>query len=141
MTRFLRNIPIWGWFLLILMNVYVLYNPSGLSVFHLWAAANEVALPVKLLVTAFALLGFGLYVYGAWRALGPIGLGIITLIIVLCIWAADFYGLMDARDASVWSWLIQPLLAIVLTLGFQWPKLWKAATGRVEVEDPDTPSA
>ncbi|HEV7455812.1 MAG TPA: DUF6524 family protein [Roseococcus sp.] len=141
MTRFLRNIPIWGWFLLILLNVYVLYNPAGLSVFHLWAAPNEVALPVKLLVTAFALLGFGLYVYGAWRALGPIGLGVITLIIVLCIWAADFYGLMDARNASLWSWLIQPLLAIVLTLGFQWPKLWKAATGRVEVEDPDTPAA
>lgn len=141
MTRFLRNIPIWGWFLLILLNVYVLYNPSGLSVFHLWASLNQVVLPVKLLLTACALLGFGLYVYGAWRALGPVGLGVITLIIVLGIWAADFYGLMDARDANVWSWLIQPLLAVVLTVGFQWPKLWKAATGRVEVEDPDTPSA
>jgi hypothetical protein len=140
MTRLLRNIPIWGWFLLILLNVYVLYNPAGLSVFHLWASPNEVVLPVRLLLTAFALLGFGLYVYGAWRALGPIGLGIITLIIVLAIWAADFYGLMDARNASLWSWLIQPLLAVVLTLGFQWPKLWKAATGRVEVEDPDTPA-
>lgn len=140
MTRLLRSIPIWGWFLLILLNVYALYNPSGLSIFHLWMAANEVALPVKLLLTAFALLGFGLYVYGAWRALGPIGLVVITLIIVLCLWAADFYGLMDARDASLWSWLIQPLMSVVLTVGFQWPKLWRAATGRVEVEDPDTPA-
>jgi len=141
MTRLLSRIPIWGWFILILLNVYLIYNPAGLSVFHLWAAPNEVVLPVKLLLTAFALLGLGLYAWGAWRALGPIGLGIITLIMVLFIWAADYYGLMNARDTSLWSWLIQPLLALVLTLGFQWPKLWKAATGRVEVEDPDTPVA
>lgn len=141
MTRLLRKIPIWGWFLLILLNVYVLYNPAGLSIFHLWVAPNEVVLPVRLLLTAFALLGLGLYGYGAWRALGPIGLGVITIIIVLSVWAADFYGLMNARDASLWSWLIQPLLAVMLTLGFQWPKLWRAATGRVEVEDPDTPAA
>lgn len=140
MTRLLRNIPIWGWFLLILSNAYLLYNPAGLSVFHLWFAPNEVVLPVKLLLSAIVLLGFGLYVYGAWRSLGPIGLGLVTLLVALGVWAADFYGLMNAADPSLWSWLLQPLLAVVLTLGFQWPKLWKAATGRVEVEDPDTPA-
>jgi len=140
MTRLLRNVPIWGWFLLILVNAYLLYNPAGLSVFHLWAAPNEVVLPVRVLLTALALVGFGIYVYGAWRALGPIGFIIIVVLIVLSIWAADFYGLMNARDPGLWSWAFQPLLAVVLTVGFVWPKLWKAATGRVEVNDPDTPS-
>ena len=54
-----RHVPFWGWLLLIVVTLYAIYNPLGFCVLGLWLLGDEVALPVKLLVTAIpvALLG------------------------------------------------------------------------------------
>jgi hypothetical protein len=47
-----RHVPFWGWLLLIVVTLYAIYNPLGFCVLGLWFLGDEVALPVKLLVTA-----------------------------------------------------------------------------------------
>ena len=73
-----RRLPFWGWLLLILATLYAIYNPLGPCVVALWLVGDEVALPVKLLLTAIPLALLGLYAYGTWRGIGPVGITILA---------------------------------------------------------------
>ena len=135
-----RRLPFWGWLLLILATLYAIYNPLGLCVVALWLFGDEVALPVKLLLTAVPLALLGLYAYGTWRGIGPVGIAILATFLGLGLWVFAYYGLFDPADAGLWAWMAQPLLAVVLAVGLQWPKIWRGATGQVAVDDLDAPA-
>jgi Family of unknown function (DUF6524) len=132
-----RHVPFLGWLLLILATLYAIYNPLGACVLGLWLRGDEVALPVKLLVTAVPVALLGLYVYGTWRAIGLVGIAILSILLGLVLWVLAYYGVFDPADAGLWSWMAQPLLAVVLAVGFQWSRIWRGATGQVSVDDID----
>ncbi len=136
-----RHVPFWGWLLLILATLYAVYNPIGLCLVGLWLLADDVALPVKLLLSAVPLVLLGLYAYGTWRAVGPAGIAILAALLGLGLWVLAHYGVFDPADAGLWAWLAQPLLAVVLAVGSQWPRIWRGATGQVSVDDLDATSA
>jgi hypothetical protein len=129
-----RHVPFLGWFLLILATLYAIYNPLGVCVLGLWLQGDAVALPVKLLVTAVTLALLGLYVYGTWRAIGLVGIAVLGVLLSLVLWVLAYYGVFDPADAGLWSWMAQPLLAVVLAVGFQWSRIWRGATGQVSVD-------
>ena len=135
-----RRFPFWGWLLLIITTLYAIYNPLGLCIVGLWLWGEAVALPVKLLATAVPLVLLGLYAYGTWRGIGLAGIAIVATFVGLGIWVLAHYGVFDPADAGVWAWVAQPLLAIILALGLQWPKIWRGATGQVRVDDLDAHS-
>jgi hypothetical protein len=132
-----RRIPFWGWLLLILITLYAIYNPLGLCIVGLWLAGDDVALPVKLLATAVPLALLGLCAYGTWRGIGLLGIALLATLLGLGLWVLANYGVFDPADAGFWAGLAQPLLAVVLTVGLQWPKIWRGATGQVSVDDLD----
>lgn len=136
-----RHVPFWGWLLLILATLYAVYNPTGLCLVGLWLLDGDVALPVKLLLSAVPLVLLGLYAYGTWRAVGPAGIAILAALLGLGLWVLAHYGVFDPADAGLWAWLAQPLLAVVLAVGSRWPRIWRRATGQVSVDDlDDTPA-
>ena len=132
-----RHVPFWGWLLLILATLYAIYNPLGFCVLGLWFLGDEVALPVKLLVTAIPVALLGLYVYGTWRSIGLVGIAILAILLGLTLWVLAYFGIFDPADAGLWSWMAQPLLALILAVGFQWSRIWRGATGQVSVDDID----
>ena len=132
-----RHVPFWGWLLLIVVTLYAIYNPFGFCVLGLWLLGEEVALPVKLLVTAIPVALLGLYVYGTWRSIGLVGVAILAILLGLTLWVLAYFGIFDPADAGLWSWMAQPLLALILAVGFQWSRIWRGATGQVSVDDID----
>jgi hypothetical protein len=135
-----RHVPFWGWLLLIVVTLYAIYNPLGFCVLGLWLLGDEVALPVKLLVTAIPVALLGLYVYGTWRSIGLVGIAILAILLGLTLWVLAYFGIFDPADAGLWSWMAQPLLALILAVGFQWSRIWRGATGQVSVDDIDAHS-
>ena len=132
-----RHVPFWGWLLLILATLYAIYNPLGFCVLGLWLLGDEVALPVRLLATAIPMALLGLYVYGSWRSIGLVGVAILAILLGLTLWVLAYFGIFDPADAGLWSWMAQPLLALILAVGFQWSRIWRSATGQVSVDDID----
>ena len=132
-----RHVPFWGWLLLILATLYAIYNPLGFCVLGLWLLGDEVALPVRLLATAIPMALLGLYVYGTWRSIGLVGIAILAILLGLTLWVLAYFGIFDPADAGLWSWMAQPLLTLILAVGFQWSRIWRSATGQVSVDDID----
>ena len=132
-----RHVPFWGWLLLIVVTLYAIYNPLGFCVQGLWLFGDEVAAPVKLLVTAIPVALLGLYVYGTWRSIGLVGIAILAILLGLTLWVLAYFGILDPADAGFWNWMAQPLLALILAVGFEWSRIWRGATGQVSVDDID----
>lgn len=135
----LKKVPFWGWFLISTTLLYLLWNPAGFSLVAMWSAPDVAAnLPLKVLGTLLAAVILGMFGFATWRSLRLLGIIILGSILAVVLWCLAFYGLMDPTSVGLWSWITQPLLAIILTTGFQWKKIWLGLTAIRGVEDPDT---
>lgn len=135
----LQKIGFWSWYLIITVGLYLVYNPTGFNLVHMWLHTNVAdLLPLKLLGTALVMVFLGLVINGTWRSIGVTGLVIMTMLLMMLIWSIQSATSLNFLDIGIWNWIAQPFIAIVLTLGWQWPKIWKRSTGAVSVEDPDT---
>jgi hypothetical protein len=136
----LARIPFWGWLMIILITLYVIYNPWGFSLFHMWASGNVMdLLPFKVLATLVPMALMGLVIHGTASSTSWLGLTVMMLIMATGLWSAHALLSFDLLSMHLWSWLTQPLAALVLTVGWQWPRIWRRSTGAVSVNDPDTP--
>lgn len=137
----LARIPFWGWLLIILTAVYLVYNPLGFSVWHMWTMGDPMqALPFKLLGTLLLAALLGLVLHGTFSSTSWLGLLVLLSIVGVTLWSAHALIAFDLFALGFWSWAIQPILAVILTMGWQWPKIWRRTTGAVSVSDPDTPA-
>jgi hypothetical protein len=137
----LARVPIWGWLLLITMGLYLIYNPLGYSVWHMWTTV-EIGdyLPFKVLATVLLLSVMGVIVYGTFTAMNILGLIVLVTLIVTAMWSV--YAIVPFNFASVAFWEVaaQPLMGLMITVGWQWPKIWRRGHGAITVSDPDTPA-
>jgi hypothetical protein len=135
----LARIPFWGWLLIILTALYLIYNPLGFSLVHMWSMpAYSDLLPFKILATLAVGSVLGLVVYGVSRTVSKLGLMLMLAITATLLWCAWALLTFDVLNLHMWAWIGQPILAVILTLGWQWPKIWRRSTGAVTVDDPDT---
>lgn len=138
----LNKIGFWTWYLIIAVGLYLVYNPTGFSLVHMWMFSDMgELLPLKLLGSALLMVFMGLIIHGTWRSIGVTGLAIVSMLLMILIWSIQSLTSFNVLDVGIWSWIAQPIVAVVLTLGWQWPKIWRRSTGAVSVEDPDTGAA
>ncbi len=136
----LARIPFWGWLLIILTACYLVYNPWQFSVWHMWTLGDiHQALPFKVLATLMLVTLLGIVVHGTVTSTSWLGLLIMLSLVAVTIWSVHAVVAFDPLALHMWAWLTQPIVAVILTLGWQWPKIWKRSTGAVSVNDPDTP--
>lgn len=136
----LARIPFWGWLLVILTALYLIYNPLGISLVHMWATPTfSDMLPFKILGTLLVVSLLGLVLHGTFSSTSWLGLTVMLAIVVVTLWSAHALIAFDVFALGFWAWALQPILAVILTLGWQWPKIWRRSTGAVSVSDPDTP--
>lgn len=138
--KWLRAIPFWGWLLIMMLICYGVWNPTPYSVYGLWMGAAGVAISVKVLVTLITAAAIYLFITETFRTLGHIGLIIYLAIVGVILWVLKDFGWLTTENISSAQWWIQIPVAVLLTLGSQGSKLYRAATGRVGVDDPDTHS-
>ena len=137
----LARIPFWGWLLVILTALYLIYNPLGISLVHMWATPTfSDMLPFKILGTLLVVSLLGLVLHGTFSSTSWLGLTVMLAIVVVTLWSAHALIAFDVFALGFWAWALQPILAVILTLGWQWPKIWRRSTGAVSVSDPDTPA-
>lgn len=132
----LQRITLKGWFLIILVGLYATYNPLGLSVFHWWTLTGASSLlPLKVLASLVLVSGLGLVLYGVFRSISAVGLLMIVAILAAMMWTVHSVVAFNLLNPLMWGWIIQPLLAVVLVVGWQWPRIWRRSTGAMMVED------
>jgi len=135
----LARIPFWGWFVIILTACYLVYNPWGFSLTHMWMMDPiQDLLPFKILATLGVMSVLSLVTYGVSRTVSKWGMLLMLCIMATLMWCAWALLTFDVLNVQLWSWITQPILAVILTLGWQWPKIWRRSTGAVTVDDPDT---
>ena len=136
----MARIPFWGWLIVILTACYLVYNPWGVSVWHMWMYGDPgTLLPFKLLSSMLLACVLGLVVHGTWKSTNWLGLLIMVMLVAVTAWSAHTLIAFDMFAGHLWAWLLQPMVAVILTVGWQWPKIWRRCTGAVTVSDPDTP--
>jgi hypothetical protein len=97
-------------------------------------------LPLKVLGTLIALSFIGLVIHGYISATSFLGFMIMILLVTSTIWSIYYVVDFNILSLTLWTWIGQPILAVILTVGWQWPKIWRRSTGAVSVNDPDTPT-
>ena len=135
----LQRISFWGWLILITIGLYALYNPIGhLSIVSLWLTDNNLPVAIKVAFTVlFGILLF-LLLREVWRNLKGMGLLLLLIPIGLFLWVIYTLVNFDMLNLTLWQWIAQPILAIVITVGFQLPKIRRKITGAVMTDDVDT---
>lgn len=132
----LNRVPFWGWFLIILGVLNAIYSPSGLSVYHMWTTTEiNHLLPVKILLSVILVALLGLVLNGVRQSMSLLGLIVLLALIAVPLWVVHYYTELDLLNAGFWSWVSQPIAALILTIGWQWRKIWRSLTGIVGVED------
>lgn len=132
----LVRISFWGWFCIIVATLYAIYNPTGLSVMHMWTSNNSMDyLPFKILFTLSLLAIIGLFVHSTMNSLSFTGMTAMIAIIMAIIWSAQTVVKFDLLGSVFWLWATQPLVGTILTVGWQWPKIWRRSTGNVSVTE------
>lgn len=131
----IKNISFWGWYAIITVGLFAIFNPTGYSIWHLWTLYPAIDfMPWNLLLTAFILGPMSLILYGTYKATSWIGLIMILVMIAILAWCTVVVIPGILINTTILSWVVQHVLSIILTLGWQWPRIWRQATGTVTAE-------
>jgi len=134
----ISRISIWWWFAIILTLVYSFYNPVGFSLYHMWAGTENLDnVSFKTLLTVALLTVLGLIAYGTYQAITVYGLAVIVGIVGIVLWCVNEFVTLSVFSPTFFAWATQPIVAVILTIGWQWPKIWRSATGTVTTDDID----
>lgn len=133
----LQRVPLMGWFAIITVGLYALYNPLGYSIVHMWLTPDPFAfMPWNLLATMTVTFPLLCVLWGVHRAMSAWGLAALLAFLSVCMWALLVVAPGLGYSLMFWAWIAPPLVAVVLTVGWQWPRIWRQATGAVTVDDP-----
>jgi len=124
-------------FLAALILVFSTYNPEGHSYFH-WAIRE---LPHLTAIKAFTgvvlLIGWAIFVRASLRSLGFIGLSLALAFFATLIWLIVDTGLLPTHSARALAYIMQVILAGVLTAGLSWSHVRRRLSGQVDADDVD----
>jgi hypothetical protein len=117
--------------------VFATYNPEGVSYYH-WIAE---AFPAFTLLKAFfgvvLVIGWAILIRATLGSLGFIGIILASAFFGLAIWLIiDVLGL-SADNQRVISYIVEIMLASVLSIGVSWSHIRRRITGQVDTDELD----
>jgi len=124
-------------FVCALIVVCATYNPEGLSYYH-WAVERLSEFSVlKAFIGVILLVGWIILIRATLGSLGTIGILLSIAFFGLAIWLIiDVLGL-SADNARVISYIIQLMLAGVLSIGVSWSHVRRRISGQVDTDELD----
>ena len=133
----LSRIPFWLWLIILTIFCYAVWNPSNFSVIALMK--GEAAASTKILVGLVFAIILALFTTASYRSLGQKGLiAYLALIGAIIYFLFDHDVLNEKNSAGFFKYTAPFFVALLLAIGSQGSKIYRAITGRVSVEDKDT---
>lgn len=134
----LQKIPFWGWFILVTLTCYAVWNPTGYSAYDLWVASPlEEQIFLKLMVSFILTLIIFFFLLTTLQTIGKLGVFLYLVFLVLVFGLLHELGIIDFRHLSSAKYWGQPLVALLLTIGLLFNKVRFAITGIRTVDDYD----
>ena len=124
-------------FVFAVIVVFVTYNPEGYSYYH-WATEDFSTFNVyKPFAGVVLLIGWAILIRATLGSLGMIGLVLAVAFFGLLIWLIiDVLGL-DANSTRAISYIVQVMLASVLSIGVSWSHVRRRISGQVDTDELD----
>lgn len=134
----LKKIPFWGWFILVTLVCYAVWNPTGYSVYDLWVASPlEEQIFLKLTISFVLALIIFFFLVTTLQTIGKLGVFLYLVFLVLIFGLLYELGIIDFSNLSSARYWGQPLVALLLTIGLLFNKMRFAITGIRSVDDSD----
>lgn len=124
-------------FLFALLLVLLSYNPSGYSYFHWLYSSLDVITPYVVIAGLVLLIGWGTYIKATLNSLGLLGVVILAALLGCLVWLFIYWGWLSMDDVSALAWIVEVLLAALLTVGMCWSHLTRRMSGQVDVDADD----
>ena len=124
-------------FIFALIVVFSTYNPEGMSYYH-WVtdALSEFSI-IKAFVGVVLLIGWIILIRATLGSLGIIGMLLAGAFFGLAIWLIiDVFGL-STDSARVISYIIEVMIASVLSIGVSWSHVRRRISGQVDTDELD----
>jgi hypothetical protein len=128
---------IW-WFIMTTILCYFIWHPIDMipSLTSI-VIGDSVSLPMKILMCAFTLVLLWLVLQATLDSIGVIGIAIIVVLLATIMWVLVDAGWMDLRNPTIWQWITQPIVGLILAFGIYWPRLRFSATAVRNTSDVD----
>lgn len=122
-------------FLFALLLVLLSYNPSGYSYFH-WVhqSINHIT-PYVVISGLVLLIGWGIYLKATFNSLGLLGIMVLAALFASLVWLFVYWGFLSVTNISAMAWVIEVLLAALLTVGMCWSHFTRRMSGQVDVDE------
>jgi hypothetical protein len=121
-------------FLFALVLVLASYNPSGKSYFHWVYNAFTLSSPYIVLCGLLLVIGWGVYLRATFSSLGVIGVVASAAVLACLLWLVIYWGWLSVTNVSAMAWVIEVLLAALLTLGMCWSHFTRRMSGQIDIE-------
>jgi hypothetical protein len=122
-------------FLFALLLVLLSYNPSGYSYFHwVYQSINHLT-PYVVISGLVLLIGWGIYLKATFNSLGLLGIMVLAALFASLVWLFVYWGFLSVTNISAMAWVIEVLLAALLTVGMCWSHFTRRMSGQVDVDE------
>jgi hypothetical protein len=122
-------------FLFALLLVLLSYNPSGYSFFHWVHNSISHITPYVVIAGLILLIGWGVYVKATLNSLGILGIIVLAALFASLVWLFVYWGFLSVNNISAMAWVIETLLAAMLTVGMCWSHFTRRMSGQVDVDE------
>jgi len=124
-------------FIFAIIVVFATYNPEGVSYYH-WATEGLAEFSVvKAFIGVILLIGWVILIRATLGSLGAIGIILTAAFFGLAIWLViDVLGLSTDNFKMI-SYIIEIMLASVLSIGVSWSHVRRRITGQVDTDELD----
>jgi hypothetical protein len=130
--KFLARVPFWAWLLVLTFLCYAVWNPSDYCYYHM-VKSTDVSGSTKLLLGVLLVIIFGIFIKATFSSLGRVGLGLYLLLIAVIIYFLADHDMLKADNIGTLGNLAPFLFALLLAIGSQGAKIYRAITGTGQV--------
>lgn len=124
-------------FIFAVVVVFATYNPEGFSYFHWIKEEFPTFTILKGFVGVVLLIGWAILIRATIGSLGAIGIILAVAFFGLLIWLIfDVFGI-PTDSIRVVSYIIQVMIASVLSIGVSWSHIRRRITGQVDTDELD----
>jgi len=122
-------------FIFAVVVVFFTYNPEGVSYYHWVSDALPEFSVVKAFVGVILLIGWVILIRATLGSLGALGIILAAAFFGLAIWLViDVLGL-STDNFYVISYIIEIMMASVLSIGVSWSHVRRRMTGQVDTDE------
>jgi hypothetical protein len=124
-------------FIFAVVVVFATYNPEGVSYFH-WVKEEFPTFTIlKGFIGVVLLIGWAILIRATIGSLGAIGIILAVAFFGLLIWLIfDVFGI-PTDSIRVVTYIIQVMIASVLSIGVSWSHIRRRITGQVDTDELD----